>query len=222
MERKRLTLFVGHYGSGKTNVAVNYALKLREEGKNVTIADLDIVNPYFRSKDSEQFFKENGIGFICSEYANSNLDVPALPSEAYGIFENKSSYGVLDIGGDDRGAYALGRFAPLLKDENNYEMIFVLNFYRPLTQTPEESLEVLKEIEDACKIKVTGVINNSNLGEETDINTVIDTFKLTEKFLKLSNLPLLFTSVNINIYEKLKETDLDLDLFPLKLQKKYF
>ena len=222
MKRKRLTLFVGHYGSGKTNIAVNYAVKLKEEGLNVTIADLDIVNPYFRTKDSEDFFKEKGIGFICSEYANSNLDVPALPSETYGIFENKDSYGVLDIGGDDRGAYALGRFTPLLKDENNYEMIFVLNFYRPLTSTPEDAFTVLKEIENACGIKVTGVVNNSNLGKETDVNTVADTFKLTEEFLKLSNLPLLYTSVNEDICEKLRENYPNYDFFPLSLQKKLF
>ena len=110
MEHKRLTLFAGHYGSGKTNIAVNYALRLAKEGKTVCVADLDIVNPYFRTKDSEEDFKAHGISLICSKYANSNVDLPALPAESYRLVQDKSCFGVIDIGGDDRGAYALGIF----------------------------------------------------------------------------------------------------------------
>ena len=118
---KRVTIFSGHYGSGKTNIAVNYALKLAAEGKKTSLADLDIVNPYFRSKDSEKILSDAGIRFISSEYANSNVDVPALPAEAYAITDDKSSYSVVDVGGDDRGALALGRYVPAILAENNYE-----------------------------------------------------------------------------------------------------
>ena len=105
---KRITIFAGHYGSGKTNIAVNFALGLREEHDKVSIADLDIVNPYFRTKDSEKILAEKGIRLISSEYANSNVDVPALPAEAYSIIDDLSVRAVIDVGGDDRGALALG------------------------------------------------------------------------------------------------------------------
>ena len=103
---KRITLFAGHYGSGKTNIAVNFALSLKEMGKSVEIADLDIVNPYYRTKDSEEELNAAGIRVISSEYANSNVDFPAMPGEAYSIIDNKETYAVCDVGGDDRGAYA--------------------------------------------------------------------------------------------------------------------
>ena len=112
MEHKRLTLFAGHYGSGKTNIAVNYALMLAKEGKKVCIGDLDIVNPYFRTKDSARQLEEAGVDLISPQYANTNVDLPALPAEAYRLVQDLDSYAVADIGGDDRGAYALGRYVP--------------------------------------------------------------------------------------------------------------
>ena len=147
MEHKRLTLFAGHYGSGKTNIAVNYAMLLADEGKKVCIADLDIVNPYFRTKDSEDELRAKGITLIASPYANTNVDLPALPAESYRLVQDKSCYGVIDIGGDDRGAYALGRYADLIKAEGDYRMAFVLNKYRPLTSTVDGAVEIMREIE---------------------------------------------------------------------------
>ena len=167
MEHKRLTLFAGHYGSGKTNIAVNYALKLAGEGKDVVIADLDIVNPYFRTKDSAAVLEKAGVKLISPQFANTNVDLPALPAEAYRLVQDRSIYGIMDIGGDDRGAYALGRYVPTLKEENNYRMIFVANAYRPLTRTPEDAMEVMREIEEACGLQFTDIINNSNLASET-------------------------------------------------------
>ena len=118
-ELKRLTLLCGHYGSGKTNIAVNIAAELKKQGGNVAIADLDIVNPYFRAKDSVEEFKKLGIRLICSEYANTNLDIPALPQEMYAVTDDRTLKVVLDIGGDDRGALVLGRLAPAITAEND-------------------------------------------------------------------------------------------------------
>ena len=146
MEHKRLTLFAGHYGSGKTNIAVNYALRLAAEGKHVCIADLDIVNPYFRTADSAAAFEKAGVELVRPQFANSNVDLPALPAEAYRLVQDKNVYGIMDIGGDDRGAYALGRYVPFIREENNYRMVFVANPMRPLTRTPEEALEVMPTI----------------------------------------------------------------------------
>ena len=145
-DTKRLTLFAGHYGSGKTNIAVNYAMHLAKMERKVCIADLDIVNPYFRTKDSERELREAGILLVSPKYANTNVDLPALPAESYRLVQDKSTFGVMDIGGDDRGAYALGRYAEAIKAEGDYRMAFVLNCYRPLSSTVPDAIEIMREI----------------------------------------------------------------------------
>lgn len=215
---KRVTLFAGHYGSGKTNIAVNYALALKDMGKNVVVADLDIVNPYFRTKDSTEELNAKGIEIISPEFANTNVDLPALPASVYGVVQNKLRHAVLDIGGDDRGAYALGRYAPYILEENDFEMVFVANFLRPLTRTPEDALEVMREIEAAGKIPFTAIVNNSNLGGDTEPEDVERTDALAKKLSEMSGLPLIFTSAEENVAKKLS---LD-NILPMKLQKKYF
>ena len=220
MNYKRITLFTGHYGSGKTNIAVAYARYLKDMGEAVTVADMDIVNPYFRTKDSAEDFRREGIELIVSEFANSNVDLPALPSELYGVVERRDMYAVLDIGGDDRGAYALGRFSPYIKEENNFENLFVANMYRPLTKTPEEALAVMREIEGAGGIPITAIVNNSNLGELTDERTVLDSVDYARRLSELSGLPVKFTAVREDI--ALALGGVEKGFFPLKLQKKIF
>ena len=218
MQHKRLTLFAGHYGSGKTNIAVNYALHLAGEGKDVVIADLDIVNPYFRTKDSASVLEAAGVSLISPQFANSNVDLPALPAEGYRLVQDKSIYGIMDIGGDDRGAYALGRYVPAMKEEGNYRMVFVANCYRPLTRTPEEALEVMREIEAACGLQFTDIINNSNLASETTPEIVHASLDYMEKLSQLSGLPIWLTTA-----EKAVASQLDLSpVLPLTLQEKYF
>ena len=218
MEHKRLTLFAGHYGSGKTNIAVNYALHLAGEGKQVCIADLDIVNPYFRTKDSAKELEAAGIHLISPQFANTNVDLPALPAEAYRLVTDKSIYGIMDIGGDDRGAYALGRYVPAMLEENNYRMAFVANCYRPLTRTPEDALEVMREIEVACGLKFTDIINNSNLAAETTPETVLDSVTFVEELSRISGLPIFATSAEERVAAKLEFEN----VLPLRLQEKYF
>ena len=220
MEHKRLTLFAGHYGSGKTNIAVNYALHLAKEGKQVVIADLDIVNPYFRTKDSAAVLEKAGVKLISPQFANTNVDLPALPAEAYRLVQDRSIYGIMDIGGDDRGAYALGRYVPTLKEENNYRMIFVANAYRPLTRTPEDAMEVMREIEEACGLQFTDIINNSNLASETTPEIVLDSQDYMEKLSQLSGLPVFATTAEMTVAEAL--TGKIENVLPLQLQEKYF
>ena len=220
MEHKRLTLFAGHYGSGKTNIAVNYALKLAGEGKQVCIADLDIVNPYFRTKDSAAVLEAAGVKLISPQFANTNVDLPALPAEAYRLVTDKSIHGIMDIGGDDRGAYALGRYVPAIKEENNYRMVFVANACRPLTRTPEEAMEVMAEIEAACGLKFTDIVNNTNLGHETTAEIVLDSSEYMEKLSKLSGLPIFATTAVTAVAREL--ADKIPNVLPLQLQEKYF
>lgn len=220
MEHKRLTLFAGHYGSGKTNIAVNYAISLSKEGKKVCIGDLDIVNPYFRTADSVRELTQAGVELISPQFANTNVDLPALPAEAYRLVQDKSIYGVMDIGGDDRGAYALGRYVPAMKAEGNYRMIFVANFSRPLTQTAQEAMEVMKEIEAACGLGFTDVVNNTNLGPLSDPQVVLDSQSKIRELCELSGLPLFFTAVRADLAPALEGTIPH--VFPLQLQEKYF
>lgn len=191
---KRITLFAGHYGSGKTNLAVNYALSLRAAGHEVAVADLDIVNPYFRTKDSEKALNKAGIRLISSAYANSNVDVPALPAEAYSIIDRREIHAVADVGGDDRGALALGRYVPGILEENDYELLLVINKYRPLTRTVEDTLAVKDEIESACGMRFTGIVNNSNLGSATTPEDVLATREYAQSISAVAGIPVKFTS----------------------------
>ncbi len=220
MDLKRITILCGHYGSGKTNVALNLAFSLRRSGEDVLIADLDIVNPYFRTKDSIDLLKKYDIPLICSEYAGTNVDIPALPAEMYTLTQDQTKKAVLDIGGDDRGALALGRLAPDIIKENDYDMLAVVNCYRPLTANADATIEVLREIEYAAGIRFTGLVNNSNLGEETAEDDVLATLKYAEEIADKMSLPIRFTCVAQKIYDKLAGK-ID-NLLPLILQEKYY
>ena len=214
---KRLTILCGHYGSGKTNVAVNIATELKKTRDTVTVADLDIVNPYFRTKDSASYFEERGIRLICSAYANSNVDIPALPQEMYALTDDRSMTAVLDIGGDDRGALVLGRLAPKILAEGDYEMLMVINRYRPLTRDAASTMEVMTEIELAGGIRFTGLINNSNLGELTTAEDILASREYAEEISRLSGLPIVMTSVRADLAPSVDGRMPH--VFPLELQK---
>lgn len=202
---KRITVFSGHYGSGKTNVALSVALGLARSGQSVTVADLDIVNPYFRTKDSARELEKAGIELICSDYANTNVDIPALPQSMYAITDDRSRKVVVDLGGDDRGALALGRLAPAILEENDFDLFAVINMFRPLTKTAEETVGVMKEIEAASGLRFTGLVNNSNLGEETTPETVLSSLPYAEETARLTELPIVMTTVKKELYPLLKE-----------------
>ena len=216
---KRLTLILGHYGSGKTNIAVNLAVAYKKERERVAIADLDIVNPYFRTKDSLDLLNEKGIRLIVSEYANTNLDIPALPQDMYAVTDDKGLTCILDIGGDDRGALVLGRLRPEIVRENDYEMLLVINKYRPLTATPADTLEVMREIEGAADMRFTGIVNNSNLGRETTAADVLASLPYAEEVSRLTSLPIVMTTVEKTVAKELEGKVKD--LFPLTLQKNF-
>lgn len=220
MDYKRITILCGHYGSGKTNIALNMAYQIRNSNDNVAIADLDIVNPYFRTVDSACELKSKGIRLIASEYAGSNVDIPALPQDIYSITDDKTVHAVIDVGGDDRGALALGRISQQISSENNYDALLVINKYRPLTPDVKSTLEVMSEIEMAGKFKFTGIVNNSNLGIETVADDVINSVDYAIGISKATGLPIVATSVDEKLFNELSGK-ID-NLFPLKLQKKIY
>lgn len=217
MISKRITLFLGHYGSGKTNVAVNYAINLKKHVKAVSIYDLDIVNPYFRTVDALKILNENGVELVVSPYAETNVDIPAMNSKSYQMVDDINKYAVVDIGGDDRGALALGRFSDKIKLENNYEMLLVVNKYRPETKDIDGVIKIKEEIEKTARIYFTGIVNNSNLGNDTTAKTVIDSFEFIKEVSKNTDLPIKFTAVRKDLIEQVKEKENN--ILPIELIK---
>ena len=192
-----IIIVCGHFGSGKTCVSVNLALALKKQGKNVTLVDLDIVNPYFRAADAEALMKENGIRCINPEFANTNVDIPSLSADIHSVFataeSDKNSVTILDVGGDS-GAAALGRYRHMI-DKAGYEMLFVASKYRPLTKNAELTVENMKEIEYYSRLNITHIVNNSNIGDETTLDYVEDSLDYANEICSLSGLPKAFTSV---------------------------
>ena len=220
---RRITLFAGHYGSGKTNIAINYARLLAARSLKVAIADLDIVNPYFRTKDSAAQLAAEGIELVVSDFANSNVDFPALPKEIYSLVAHQQPGQrnvVMDIGGDDRGALALGRYVPDILAENDYEMLAVVNAARPLTRTPADTIEVLREIEAACHLPFTGIVNNTNLGPQTTAADVLGSRSYADAVAAQMNLPVRMTCCARRLASELEGRVPD--LLALDIQKLYY
>jgi len=190
---KKITIITGHYGCGKTNLAVNLAVNAASEGEKVTVVDLDIVNPYFRTADFKQLFQECGVELIAPDFANSNLDIPSLQFDLEQIADSEGCV-IIDVGGDDAGAFALGRFAEALSayGKCDLDMLYVVNQRRYLTADANEALELMFEIENASRMKHTAVVNNTNLGCETTLNVVEESLEFASEVAEKAGIPLLF------------------------------
>ena len=189
MQNRRLTVVTGHYGSGKTNFSVNTALDIAGRGEKCTIIDLDIVNPYFRTADFGELFREHGIAVHAPVYANTNLDIPSLNIPLESILAD-GGYVVIDVGGDDEGAKALGRYAPVINAFADKEMLCVINKYRYLTKDAPDAVQVMREIEQSAGLRHTGIVNNSSLGAETTAETVAASLGFADEVSKLTGLPI--------------------------------
>lgn len=188
-----VTIICGHYGCGKTNLALNLTLEAAGKGP-ATLVDMDVVNPYFRSSDYGGILKESGVRLIAPVFAGTTLDTPTLPPEVRSIFAPDAGRVFIDAGGDDAGATALGGLSAGLMGAG-YEMIYVINRYRALSQTPEECADLLREIEAASRLKATGIVNNSHLGRETAMGHVLEALPFAQRTAELLHLPLLYSTV---------------------------
>ena len=212
---EKILVITGHYGCGKTNIAVNMALSLAEKGEQVTIVDLDIVNPYFRTNDCRELLEKSGIDLLSANFASTNLDVPSLPGSISGRLRTGKGTCILDVGGDDAGAIALGQYATLIS-EKGYEMLYVYNPFRFLTATPEETVESLRGIETASRLKVTGLVNNANLGPLTTSETVAKGIPFGKQLTELTGIPVKFTTCTKENGQQINGTD----IFPMELYLK--
>ncbi|HEZ7985770.1 MAG TPA: cobalamin biosynthesis protein CobQ [Ruminococcus sp.] len=190
---KKITIITGHYGSGKTNLSVNLAVRAAEEGKSAAVVDLDIVNPYFRTADFRQLFEEKGIKLIAPDFACSNLDIPSIQFDVEQLAASEDCL-IIDVGGDDAGATALGRYAEALsKYGDSLEMLYVVNQRRYLTASPEEAVTLMYEIEAAARMRHTAIVNNTNLGCETTFDIVEGSRRFAESISRKTGLPIAFT-----------------------------
>ncbi|MCQ2560181.1 MAG: hypothetical protein MJ157_05680 [Clostridia bacterium] len=191
----------GCLGSGKTELAINYALSTQPLS---VLADVDVINPYFRSRLVKSELEKQGLTLISSEGLLANADLPALSPRIRSIFDNPGRPAVFDVGGDDVGAKVLGRFVPFLP-EGSYDLFFVLNTCRPFTQDCPSIIKMFQEIQAACGLKFTGLINNTNLGQDTDLAIIAQGRKIILEAAAKLNLPLVFTGAAENLAAGLPE-----------------
>ena len=203
--KPRIHVIVGHYGSGKTEFAINYALSLKETYQKVYIVDLDIVNPYFRTNDEKEKLEGLGISVVASPYAGTNVDVPSLPADIYRVFADKEAAVVFDVGGDDDGAIALGRYKQYF-DAEPTEMFFVINVYRPMTADCPSVLDMIANIEAVSRLKVTGLVNSSNLAGLTTVNELLKGQGVTDEVSQKSGIPCKYAVGLSSVLEALPET----------------
>ncbi|MBQ6586239.1 MAG: hypothetical protein IJH83_05470 [Coriobacteriales bacterium] len=199
-----LVIVTGHYGTGKTNFSINLAMDAAAAGMQVTVIDLDIVNPYFRSSDYVDLLQGAGIEVVGPNFARTTLDTPSLSGRVYAVLQDLALRAadagdkrlvIIDVGGDDAGATALGRFAWHIEQCRSYQMLYVVNAYRNMTQTAEEAVSLLGEIEAASHLHASAVINNSHLQGETTWETIEAGMPFAQRAAAELGLPLLATTV---------------------------
>lgn len=213
---KRIRVVVGHYGSGKTEFSVNYAVKLAEEGKKVALVDLDVVNPYFRSREKTDELSKMGIKVIgSSQTSGIALDVPAIAADVYTPLQDESYDVVLDVGGDPVGARTLGRYHTYFT-EGKYDMFFILNANRPETQTVDKAIEYLRKIEDMARAKVTGIVNTTHMLKSTTADDILKGQQLAEKVAEKTGIPIRYTVALEHLVSQLP-SNLNGKIFPIKL-----
>lgn len=212
---KRIRIVAGHYGSGKTEFSINYATKLAKMNKKAILADLDVVNLYFRSRERSEELKSLGVRVIGGSIDSSAVDIPAISGEVLLVFQDESYNAILDLGGDADGTRTLGRYVEYLTKEN-HDMFFVLNANRPETQSVEKTVEYMVQIQDVARSKVTGLVNNTHMLKSTSIEDVLKGYELSLKISKETGIPLRY---NVVLEELASELPHDLigDIFPIRL-----
>ena len=198
---KRLTIMVGHYGSGKTELAVNLALMLAEKKKRVALADLDVVNPYFRSREKGELFEEKGIWLVANSKACADADVPSMPVELNTLIQDESITSIWDVGGDMVGAKVLARYQPQVIRQD-YRMLFVLNANRPQTASVEIAKNYFREIEAVTGLPIDGIISNTHMCTETRISDIEKGIVLAEKLSQRTGIPVVAHAVEKTIAQE--------------------
>jgi len=213
---KRITVFTGNFGSGKTEISLNYALHLKENhGINkIAVVDLDVINPYFRSREKSDLMEEKGIEVIYPKKLKY-ADLPIITPDINRLLQNDNYYGVIDVGGDKDGATVLGSIADNVK-KTDYELNLVVNTKRPFTNNVEGIVDMKKMIEQASKISVDNLICNINVGDSTSIEDIKKGYKTVVKASKQLNLPIKFISIKEDLLGELEKFEYREEIFPIQ------
>ncbi|TCS84058.1 ATP-binding protein [Tepidibacillus fermentans] len=196
--RSRITIITGHFGSGKTEISINLALKQKDNYEKVALTDLDVINPYFRSREVSLLLEEKGIELIAPKGQLATADLPIVSGEIHRVLHDLRYQLVIDVGGDKDGATTLGQYYNEIKDQD-YQMIFVVNTNRPYVSTVEGIRETIQNIEKATRLKVTGLINNTNLGMETTMEHILAGYEITREASAQLNVPFLYTTISQHV-----------------------
>lgn len=191
---KRITIITGHYGSGKTEIAVNFTLQLKDDYQELALVDLDFVNPYFRSREAKEYLNSRGITVIASAAECFNTDLPAFSPQIGGVLGSPAMRVVVDLGGDETGARAIGRFRNKIAD-NEYDLLFVINPFRPFTTTTEEIDLIIRQIETSSRLKVTAFISNPHLMTETTVRDILSGHETVCKTARTLDIPVKIIAV---------------------------
>jgi hypothetical protein len=218
LEQERLILFTGHFGSGKTEIAINYATKSAGEGRKTALVDLDIVNPFFRSTEVKDQLEASGVKVLSPNFAGTTVDVPSLPAEIYSVFTGRYEKVIFDVGGDEVGARALGMYYPYFAKEP-FRMFYVINTKRPLSSSMEDILEMFREVQIKSRLKVTDLINNTNLSYETQVYDIMEGQVLVKQVSEHVNIPVTYIAGVKEMLEKLP-SDTGCDLIPIDIYMK--
>jgi len=209
---KRIKIFVGGFGSGKTEIAINYSINCRKSHAKVAIVDLDIVNPYFRTREAKNTLSLKGIKVISPEGEMAYADLPLISPEIKGLIQNSNYHLILDVGGDDVGTVVLGNFNYFIKDLD-YEMLLVVNSYRPFTQTVPQIKQMVQEIENTSRLKINGIVSNPNLSNQTDEETIKKGHILIKQASQKLNLPIKFICIDKRFSKKIKKENFEESIF---------
>ncbi len=215
--QKKFYVLIGNYGSGKTELSIQFALDYAIKYRTALV-DLDIVNPYFRSSEKGGLLKEAGIKLIEPVFANKTIDSPSLPAEVASVFADDSERVVFDAGGDPVGATALGRYhGDFTQFKGNVEALYVINARRPLSGTPGDILEMLAQIQGRARMRITGLINNTNLSIETTADDLIFGQAIIADVSKQTGIPVRYTTGWKRVLDEFAEkADVMGELYPIE------
>ncbi len=212
---RSIIVIVGGFGSGKTEVAVNLAKFMKANGhEEISLVDLDLVNPYFRTREAKGELKELGIDLIAPEGGKFYADLPILLPQVRSLVESPEGLLILDVGGDEQGTKALGSISDIFKD-GEYDMLMVLNSRRPQTSTVEATLATMNRVEGTSRLKFTGLISNTHMIEETDAGIVMEGYNLSTEISEKTGLPLAFVSAKGKVLESLNMNEIGCPVLPL-------
>lgn len=212
---KNLIIVVGHYGSGKTEFSINYAVKSKETFKKVNLVDLDIVNPYFRSREKREILENMDISIMASNLTNKNLDIPALSPSINGAINDIKARTIIDAGGDPVGAKALSRYNNIIRNKD-YDMFLVVNANRQDTQNLEKVISYYEKIEATSRLKITGLINNTHTLKSTSIEDVMRGAELVKKVSEKLKIPVKYHTAIKKIADEINKNK-SIEVFPIEL-----